>query len=282
MKHETISSAMSNACYNEIVKLVYRHTGITIAKDRRSMLSSRLRSRLREKGLTSFDAYIDLLKTDTAETVHFVNSVTTNETYFYRTPRVWEHFTGEFVPDWIEKNKNRRMQVWSAASSTGEEAHTVGIMLDSIRADSPGFDFAVLGTDISTRVTEVASAGKYNGRSLSRFRTAEPEKFAKYLIGDDQNGYVVDQSVRSKLKFKNHNLLKRPSFPGKFDAVFLRNALIYFTAADQEQILQNVYRAISPEGVLYLGESENISQLHTQFEPVAPLTYRPVPMQASI
>ncbi len=267
---------MSDDDFSKLRAIVHRNTGITIGETRKTMLVSRLRRRLREVDEPSFAAYITRLSKDPGEMQELTDRVTTNETYFYRTPRVWNYFQEVFLPEFHAIGENRRMRVWSAAASTGEEAHTIGAILEQQRLTKPGFDYSVLGTDVSSRVLEVAQKGVYNGRSIARFRKERPELFASHMAGSDADGYKAVPPVRARLKFKLHNLLERLGGTSPFDVVFLRNVLIYFTDEDQETILRHVRDLIRPDGVLFIGESETLNNLSTGFEQVAPIIYRPV------
>jgi chemotaxis protein methyltransferase CheR len=170
----------------------------------------------------------------------------------------------------------RQMKVWSAAASTGEEAHTIGVMLEEVREANRGFDYSVLGTDISSRVLDVAKAGQYIGRPVARFRKEDPALFAKHMIGNETDGFCVKPQIKKRISFKLHNLLKKLPSGGPFDVVFLRNVLIYFTHEDQEKILANVHAQLRPEGTLIIGESETLKSLKCNFEMIAPLVYRPI------
>ena len=117
---------MNDLCFNQFSKLIHQMMGITIGADRKEMLSGRLRSRMRELSLDTYESYFEYLTANKSEHGSFVNAITTNETYFYRTPRIWNYVSGEFLPDWFQANQGKTLKVWSAASSTGEEAHTLG------------------------------------------------------------------------------------------------------------------------------------------------------------
>ncbi len=275
MRKPETDISMSDGDFTKLRAIVHRNTGITIGETRKTMLVSRLRRRLREVDEPSFASYISRLASDPEEMQELTNRVTTNETYFYRTPRVWDYFQEVFLPDFHARGGNTRMRVWSAAASTGEEAHTIGTILEQQRLEKPGFDYSVLGTDVSSRVLDVAQTGVYNGRSIARFRKEQPDLFASHMKGSDADGYKAVPQIRARLKFKLHNLLERLGGTSPFDAVFLRNVLIYFTDEDQEKILQHVRDLIKPDGVLFIGESETLNNLRTGFEQLAPIIYRP-------
>lgn len=269
-----LSKMMSDGDFAKLRAVVYSQTGITIGDARRSLLVSRLRPRLRELGLESYKDYLARVAQDPAEKQELTNRVTTNETYFYRTPRVWTYFNDVFVPDFIKNAKNRAMRVWSAASSTGEEAHTAGVFLEELRLCG-GFEYSILGTDISSRVVGVATEGLYKGRPVARFQKEQPEIFHRHMIGSDEDGWSVAPQIKSRIRFRQHNLLKPLTNTAQFDVIFLRNVLIYFTTEDQQRILRHVRSMLHPDGVLFIGESESLKHFDTDFEQIEPIIYRP-------
>lgn len=267
--------SLSDADFAKLRAIVHRQTGITIGENRKSMMFSRLQRRLRETGEKTFSGYIAKVSADPDEMQELTNRVTTNETYFYRTPRVWAHFREVIVPEFLAKKAARPLKVWSAAASTGEEGHTLGVLLEDVRQKNRGFEYSILGTDISSRVLEVAEEGHYVGRPVVRFKKEEPELFARHMIGNDTDGYRVGPEIKRRLSFRLHNLLKQLPSGGPFDAIFLRNVLIYFTNEDQERILANIHTQLRPEGTLIIGESETLKSLNCKFAPAAPLVYHP-------
>jgi len=272
---QIVNDALSDKTYDELLKLIHTHTGITIGPGRKSMLVSRFRPRLRATASPDFDAYLSLLNSDKDELEQFIDSITTNKTLFYRTPRIWSYLSDIFIPEWIGARHGRKLNVWSAASSTGEEAYTAGMLLEGFRQKHPSFDYQITGTDISPRVVDIANTGLYSGRSIQRFKEAEPEMFNAHMVGDEEKGFGVKPSIKSKIRFSTHNIFKPYRHTSKFDIVLLRNVLIYFTKADQEKALLNVDRSLQSDGVLVIGESETLSPLKTSFSSVAPLIYRP-------
>jgi chemotaxis protein methyltransferase CheR len=270
-----IEKSLGDADFDKLRAIVHKETGITIADNRRSMMFSRLQRRLRETGEATFSGYIERVLSDREEMQELTNRVTTNETYFYRTPRVWTHLRDVAIPAFLEAGARRPMKIWSAAASTGEEGHTIGVVLEDVRQSNPGFDYSVLGTDISSRVLAIAEEGEYVGRPVSRFRREDPELFSKHMVGNDTDGFRVKPNIKRRINFKLHNLLKPLASGGPFDVVFLRNVLIYFTEEDQEKILANTHQQLRPDGTLIIGESETLKSLRCDFEAVEPLVYRP-------
>ncbi|MEM9099412.1 MAG: protein-glutamate O-methyltransferase CheR [Pseudomonadota bacterium] len=268
---------LSDGDFFKLRKIIHDSTGITIGDERKSMLVSRLRSRLRETEEPSFKSYISRVSSDRNELQQLINRVTTNETYCYRTPRVWSYFRETFLPTLRAERLKGPMRVWSGAASTGEEGHTIGVVLEHVRQTRPGFDYRVLGTDVSSRVLEIADEGLYRGKSINRFQKEDPELFGAHMKGNDVDGYRVAAEIKKRLKFKRHNLLDPLSTEGPFHTVFLRNVLIYFTQEDQEKILSNVHDRMCSDSILIIGESETLKGMRTRFEPVAPMIYQPLP-----
>lgn len=265
---------LNDSDFAKMREIIHKSTGISIADNRRSMLVSRLQSRLRATGEKTFVSYISKISVDPVELQELINRVTTNETYFYRTPRVWSHLREVAILEHLNCAGARHIKVWSAAASTGEEAYSIGMALETIRRATPHFDYSVFGTDISSRVIDIGKAGVYTGRSISKFRSDHKLLFNEYMIGDDTAGYSVIPEVKMRVYFRLHNLIDELVAKGPFDIVFLRNVLIYFSKKDQETILENVRRCMRPRGILYIGESETLTNLNTAFSSVAPLVYR--------
>lgn len=266
---------MNDGDFAKLRAIVYDQTGIRIGDARRSMLVSRLRPRLRHLGLSDYATYIARVAKDPAERQELTNRVTTNETYFYRTPRVWSYFNDIFVRDFVARGVNRPMRVWSAAASTGEEAYTAGVFLEDLRGKGGSFDYSILGTDVSSRVLDVAVAGLYKGRPVARFRKEQPDLFRRHMVGSEDAGWAAAPEIKARIRFRQHNLLKPLANTAQFDVIFLRNVLIYFSPEDQERILAHARRLLHPEGVLFIGESESLKHINTGFEQVEPIIYRP-------
>ncbi len=271
MNNENSVLELSDLCFDKYIALVHSLTGIRIEKNRKAMLVGRIRRRVKELGLKSYDEYLGIIKKNQQEENVFVNSVTTNETYFYRTPRVWDFFTQDFLPKW---NPKQKLRLWSAASSTGEEAYTAGIFCEEFHAQHPEFRYQILGTDISSDVVKKASEGLYIGRPVERFRVAKPELFKKYMVGDDTSGHKVIPEIKTNISFETHNLFEKMRSGPQFDLIFLRNVLIYFTKEDQERVLGHIGSCLSLKGNLIIGESESIARLETKFVSDSPLIYR--------
>ncbi|MBK7889571.1 MAG: hypothetical protein IPJ84_01600 [Bdellovibrionales bacterium] len=122
---------LSEGCFKKALQLIHSLTGISISESRKSMVQGRLRKRAFELKMESYDQYLAFVEQNNDEKIRFIDVVTTNETYFFRTPRIWAYIQDVFLPDWIKKHEGQIFQAWSAAASTGDEAHSLGVLLQS-------------------------------------------------------------------------------------------------------------------------------------------------------
>lgn len=286
--------------------LIHEHTGIWLRDGKQIMLASRLSRRLRHHGIASFGEYLQFVlraPNDSNEIRELINCVTTNKTAFFRERHHFDFLTNTVVPELrsaVLCGAPRNIRVWSAASSTGEEPYTIAItLLEALRGPEntrpaplaqraqgrkglPGFTMApgswkieVVASDIDTRVLDTARRAIYNRDSLDS--VSQPLQRKYFLRGkDDMSGRVkVKPDVTRLVEFKRINL-NDPQWPveGPFDAIFFRNALIYFQQATQDVFLRRMIRYLKPRGYLFLGNAEHIPWLHNILEPLHKTMYR--------
>ncbi len=245
--------------FRDIAKFVYEHTGIHLPEEKLTLLSNRLRKRLRSLDLPGFRAYYDLLrdaKQFPDELPHFLSAVTTNETYFFRNDTLWKHIREVWLPETLgrkEASKNRSIQIWSAASSSGEESYTAAICLCEHIRDLASWKVRVVASDISQRVLDQAQTGEYNDYAVSHI---PKDLLAKYFDGGDGK-FILKPNVRKLVTFQFHNLRDRMA-NGGFDLIFLRNVLMYFDTAMKLRVLAHVIDALAPGGHLVVGDVDPI------------------------
>ncbi|MNJ96761.1 Chemotaxis protein methyltransferase [compost metagenome] len=265
---------LEGAALRTLLSLVKEHTGITMEERKKDLLVSRIRRRLRVLGLETPEQYVDYLQATTEETQEFVNAVTTNETLFFRTPVIWEYFKKDFLPEWFKQNSGHTLRVWSAASSSGEEAHSLAMLCEDFKLTHPSFRYRIYGSDISTEVLNEAKSGVFKGRSIEELKTKFPDHFVKYFRAVSEGSYKASDVLAQQMEFTVHNLHHRPPKNQFYDIVFLRNVMIYFNDRDQELVLQNIHRSMKNEAILILGESESLARLKTPFLFKKPLIYQ--------
>ena len=247
--------------------LVYEHAGLVYDESALTLFDRRLGERLEALGLPSYQAYYKYLRFDARnqqEMEECIERLTTKETYFFRQEYQLRAFQSELLPRLEEANsRSRRLLVWSAGCSSGEEAYTLAaLILESGRFD--GWDVRVIGTDLSKACVTHARRGVYQPSSL---RATSARDKARYFLEMD-DGFHVHDSVKKLCQFGQMNLFDvgRGNLVGRVDAVFCRNVLIYFDVRSRKRVIDNLYQRLSPGGYLMLGHSESLLNLSTAFE----------------
>jgi chemotaxis protein methyltransferase CheR len=248
--------------------LVNERSGIHFEDGSLYAFERRLRDRLRALGMSDFTAYHHYLRwSDPAGTEmdETIDALVTNETYFFREEYQLRAFRRDVLPDLkarAEAQGRKRLVLWSAGCSTGEEVYTLAILV--LRSGLfEGWDVRVFGNDVSKRVLAVARRGLYPSHS---FR-AMPAEYAEYFV-DEPDGRRVHPRVRALCQFGQLNLLDRDrtSLLGRVDAIFCRNVLIYFDTESRKRVIETFYERLQPGGYLMLGHSESLLHLSTAFE----------------
>lgn len=257
--------------------LIYRRSGISIPANKQTLLSNRIRRRLQEG--QDFDAYYRLLMSPRGndEIAHFIDAITTNETYFFRTEQHFDWLTSSFVTklvgDGRRGERRNSIRIWSAGCATGAEPYSIVICLLENLYRLQGWQLNVLGTDISEQTLETARAGVFKPRA---FEAVSEKRLRRFFEPADQDGCRrVRSEVRELTEFRNHNLLMPISEP-PFDCVFIRNVLIYFDRASKRVVIRHLLEAMAPGGYLVVGPSEGIYDMLDPLERLTPYLYRRV------
>ncbi len=269
--------------FARFARLVYDRTNITLKEHKITLLSNRLRKRLRALALNDFDDYYRLLTDDgnSEEHVHFLEAVTTNETYFWRTTHNFDMLREDILPELIREFRGQTLRLWSAGCSSGEEPYNIAIELTEGMKKSGVFSFEILATDISRRMVEFARAGRYSGRKIEKIPQPILNRYFRPV--EERAGYhVVRDDLKEKIRFELQNLFEDgPAWQaGGMHCIFCRNVMIYFDRKDQEQLVQRFYDALRPGGFLIVGHSESLFMMDTPFEfrhlPHGVAYYRPL------
>jgi len=259
---------MSPAEFNALRDLFHEHCGLYFQDDAAYLLRRRLAPRLNATGTSSFEDYLRVLRyadDREAQLAAAVDNITTNETYFFREAYQLRAFRDEILPKLFESRpRGRRLDVWCAGCSTGEEAYTIGMLI----LDAGGFedwDVRVVGTDISRRVLKIARGGRYRGGSLRSDDLAELRRFVEPV--SDVEHSVAD-AVRELVHFREVNLNDGSQIAGlgEFDVVFCRNVLMYFDRQVRERVVHGFYEQLAQGGFLLLGHPEPLISLTNAFE----------------
>jgi len=266
-------AGLSPATLTALIALVRKHTGIAMTERKSVLLEGRLRPRMQALEIGSYQAYLDKVEQDRTEIPHFIDLVTTNDTLFFRTPQVWDYVEKEFLPQWWRDHPGKRLKLWSAASSSGEELYSLAILCEEFAAATPGFSYQIHATDISRQILEVARAGRYAGRSVDKIQATHPDWVKKYFKASGSGLQVVD-SLKKNVELAQHNLLVPLKSGKQFDLVLLRNVLIYFDQDHTKTVLRQAALSMAPHARLIVGESESISGLNTAYKFVRPMIYQ--------
>ncbi|MBQ4282663.1 MAG: protein-glutamate O-methyltransferase CheR, partial [Lachnospira sp.] len=225
-------------------------------------------------GYTSYDMYMDRVEMDSSgvEAQNLINMLTTNHTYFMRETDHFDFFQKVVLPELKEKNsRTKDTRIWCAASSTGEEAYTLAMILkDFFAFDYQDWDTTVLATDISRKVLETAVKGIYKAEQVMTL----PERWVKNNFKKiDGEFYQVKEELREKVIFRQFNLMDPLPFRKKLDVVFLRNVMIYFNEDTKRNLINRIYDFMEPGGYLFIGTTENIDRGATDFKYVMPSVF---------
>lgn len=277
------SAAMSGRDFRRLGDFIYSECGIKMPDSKKVMLEARLRKRLRALGMRSYSAYCDYIFSPQGaeeEIVHMIDLVTTNKTDFFREPRHFEYLAGTAVPELISTagaGIRKRLMVWSAGCSTGEEPYTLAMVLSDVAAECRGFQFLVLATDISTRVLDLAKNAVYEEE---RIAPVPWEMRKKYLLRSrDRSKRLVRiaSALRETVKFRRLNFMDGDfGMRAPLDIIFCRNVIIYFDRPTQESLLNRFCGHLIDGGYLFMGHSETLHGLDVPLIQVAPTIYRKI------
>jgi chemotaxis protein methyltransferase CheR len=262
---------MSDETYRLLREYIYQQTGIYFQDNKKYLLEGRLGKRLQVLALSSFEQYLQLIKYGTRrneELRYFYDAITINETFFFRNEPQFEALEHTLVPTILAARSpggRAKLRIWSAASSSGEEAHTIAmIYLEKLRPKYPGLELEVIGTDINSSVLETARKGVYREYSV---RNMPKSYLEKYLRAEDGR-FAVRDEVKKCVRFEPMNLYDagRMRQMTNFDIIFCCNVLIYFDAPSKIQVVSHLYDALNRGGYLFIGYAESLHGISTAFK----------------
>lgn len=250
---------MTDADFTRVAKMVGSIAGIILKDHKRQMVYTRLSRRLRALGMQRFCDYLDYVESPAgaAELGELSNAVTTNLTSFFREGHHFSHLAKEVLAP-LAQSGERRVRIWSAGCSTGEEPYTIAMTALSEGAIGAGRDFKILATDIDTNVLATGKKGFYAEDRLKGVSDALRRAHAKAAEG----GVEFTDKVKLLISFRQLNLLHDWPFRGPFDAIFCRNVVIYFDTETKTRLINRYAEMLVPHGTLYLGHSESLLGEH--------------------
>lgn len=266
--------------FQQFSSLIYHQVGIQLPPGKKTMLESRLHKRLKHLGFSSFEDYGNFVFTEEgqkAELVHLIDVVTTNKTDFFREPGHFHFLTQTTLPTLLRQRdvtSANPVRVWSAGCSSGEEPYTLAMVLEDFACQNRGFHYAILASDISTRILETARKAVYPEDRAADIALSIKKK---YLLRskDRCNPQVrICPELRAKIMFRRINFMNADfGIAEKMDIIFCRNVVIYFDKATQQALMGKFHRQLRPGGYLFLGHSENLNGIAVDFKSVGSTVY---------
>jgi len=266
---------LTDAEFKRLRELVHARTGIALSEAKRELVYGRLARRLRKLKLTSFAEYCQLVESpQSAELQELTNAITTNLTSFFRENHHFEQLSVEALPQIVAgRSATRRMRLWSAGCSTGEEPYSLAVVLLEALARLPNWDIKLLATDIDSKVVATATEGVY---AADRFKGVAPERVRNWFpqIAGRPGFCAASGELKALITFKQLNLLESWPMKGPFDIIFCRNVVIYFDQSTQRELFDRMADLQEPGGWLFIGHSENLLNVTRRYKLVGRTVYR--------
>ena len=250
--------------FQQFQSFILKLCGISVPDNKITLLSNRIRRRLRVTNIPDFEGYFKFLKSAAGneELDGFLSAITTNETSFFRTEKHFDWLRTEFIDLIVNQAKagdrQRSLRIWSAACSTGEEPYTIALCLAENQHKLAGWKISVLGTDISEHAISKAQSGVFGDDICNEV----PEKLRSrfFLQHAESNTWEAKPVLKEMVTIKRHNLMERNPESG-FDCIFIRNVLIYFSKESKQQVIENLVHAMAKGSYLVVGPSEGIFEM---------------------
>ena len=246
--------------FNLFRHYIYEKVGIALSDQKSTLVKGRLNKRLNQLGLGSFRAYYDYLVSDVSgdELSYFVSAISTNVTSFFREGAQWK-WLESYLPQMVRSKREKKLRIWSAGCSSGEEPYTILMFLQYHLSDFHEWDIKILATDISSKVLMKAIKAEYDPKSVESLpkeivvRSFEASKSA-------EGNYRINNGLREKVMFRLYNLVTDPFiFKNSFDMVFCRNVMIYFDDSTRHDLIGRFTRVLPQGAPLFLGSSESLT-----------------------
>jgi chemotaxis protein methyltransferase CheR len=268
--------AFGNEDFEALRKLVKDLTGINLSEQKRELVYGRLARRLRTLGLQTFAEYRDLLSSDGGREIsELCNAITTNLTAFFREGHHFDYLREQVLkPLASQSAATRRLRIWSAGCSTGEEAYSLAMTVIEALPDLRRWDVKILATDLDSDVLERAQRGIY---AADRVRTLGPQRLSRFFVerrAREGLCYEVAPELTALITFKQLNLMHHLPMKGPLHAIFCRNVVIYFDKDTQRELFARVAHLQRPGDLLFLGHSESLFKVSEEYTPIGKTVYR--------
>ncbi|ETT00667.1 protein-glutamate O-methyltransferase CheR [Providencia alcalifaciens PAL-3] len=248
--------------FGRVCRFIHKKSGIVLTMNKKNMVYNRLLKRLRDCNIDNFSDYLRMLEREPLNTEWqaFINALTTNLTAFFREPH---HFAT--LTDFLKSRRNSNINIWCSASSTGEEPYSIAMTVSDVLGAN-AVNAKVVASDIDTEVLEKAKQGIYRIEELKTLTALQRQRYFMKGVGEYEGFARVKPALSNMIEFRYLNLTEGDwQLQHRFDAIFCRNVMIYFDKEMQIKLLERFAPLLKPDGLLFIGHSENISQLTKQF-----------------
>lgn len=261
--------AITTQNFNFVRSFVSRQAAIVLEEGKEYLVESRLGPLAREEGFECLNTFIEAVRSEPVTNgrhTKIVDALTTNETLFFRDHHPFEALRKHLIPELILRNApTRTLTIWSAASSTGQEPYSIGMMLLKEFPELASWNVKIVATDLSQRVLDRAISGRYTQFEVNR---GLPAPYLIKFFRKDGQHWCINDDVKRMIEFKQLNLLSPWAMIPRCDVVFIRNVLIYFDVSTKREIFSRMKTVLTPEGCIFLGGGETIVGIHPDYHPV--------------
>ena len=275
---DLIDVKLTDSEFNDFRKLVYETTGISWNDAKRTLVQTRLLKRLRHFNYSTYGEYYNhVVNNDPSgeEMINLINRVTTNKTDFFRENHHFEYLKNELFPELESRSSQRKVRIWSAACSSGEEPYSIAMAALEYFGAGSGWDIRILASDIDSEVLTKAQHGVYQAERVADVEPERLERFFSPVQGDFGTSFQLKDEVRELIAFRRINFMDTAwPITISFDAVFCRNVLIYFDEDTKDTVVTRFADYIKDDSHLFIGHSENITRLTQYFDPLGKTIYR--------
>jgi len=246
-------------------------SGIVLSAEQRYLVSARLGSLLKEQGIDSLDTLVEQLEKSPFGSLRaqVIDAMCTHETLWFRDGHPFETFKEHLLPARLEANRHAPLRIWSAAASSGQEPYSIAMLLDEFEQSHPEqfrSSIEIIASELSTRMLALCEQGEYDNLAIRRGLSAA--RLTRYFEPLDDSHWRIKASIRQRVTFRLQNLLDSYAMLGKFDIIFCRNVLIYFSPEVRQDIIKRLHASLKPDGYLLLGATESLGGLGDYFQTV--------------
>jgi chemotaxis protein methyltransferase CheR len=269
---------LSDAEFEEISDFIMSVCGINLHEGKRELVKARLSKRLRTLGVSDFREYLQYVQSDEtgSELTSMLDVISTNLTCFFREAQHFTYLKDSLIPSLAasKENNDRRLRIWSAGCSSGEEPYSIAISLLESLPNASQWDARILATDLSTRVLARAREGLYDAERLKGMPAPLVSRYFHRLGGQSSLEYGANETLRKMIHYARVNLMDSWPMKGPFDAIFCRNVMIYFDKPTQAKLIKRFQDLLAEGGIMFIGHSESLAGIKHDFQYVQPAVYK--------